>query len=114
MQDCIFCKILAKEIPSTAVYEDERAYAFVDINPQAPTHIVVIPKEHMANFLACADRNDGLMGHLMGVVAKVARQQGLDEKGFRVVTNCGEHAAQSVHHFHVHLIGGAQLSGRMG
>ncbi len=114
MNDCIFCKIIRGEIPSDKVYEDDRALAFRDINPQAPKHILVIPKDHMADFLACADRSGDLMGHLMGVAARIARAEGLQEKGFRVVTNCGEHGAQSVAHFHIHVIGGAQLSGKMG
>ncbi len=114
MNDCLFCKIVAGDIPSTKVFEDDLCYAFEDINPQAKRHIVLIPKEHMPNFLACADRNDDLIGHLMRAAAKVAHTEGLDQKGFRLATNCGEHAAQSVAHFHIHIMGGSQLSGRMG
>lgn len=114
MNGCIFCKIVSGDIPSTKVYEDELTLAFLDINPQAPTHIVLIPKAHMQNFLECAERNDELIAYLMRVAAKVAREQGLADKGFRLVTNCGEHGAQSVGHFHIHLIGGTQLAGKMG
>ncbi|MDL2206292.1 histidine triad nucleotide-binding protein [Eubacteriales bacterium OttesenSCG-928-N13] len=114
MDDCIFCKIIDGQIPSTKVYEDDRALAFLDINPQAPTHIVVIPKAHMRNILECAAREDDLLGYLMGLVAQLAKDQGLADKGFRVITNCGEHGAQSVEHFHIHLLGGAQLNGKMG
>lgn len=114
MNDCIFCKIAEGCIPSTKVYEDELCCAFEDINPQAKRHIVLIPKAHMANFLECAERGDDLVGHLMRAAAKIARAQGLDAKGFRLATNCGEHAAQSVAHFHIHILGGSQLSGKMG
>lgn len=114
MQDCLFCKIAAGQIPSGKVYEDEICYAFRDINPQAPTHILIIPKEHMANVVECAGRTDGLLGRLFQAAARIAQDQGLDEKGFRLVTNCGEYGAQSVHHFHIHLLGGRQLSGQMG
>lgn len=113
MQDCLFCKIIAGQIPSDKVYEDEICYAFRDISPQAPTHILIVPKEHMANVVECAGRADDLLGRLFKAAAHIAGQQGLTEKGFRLVTNCGEHGAQSVHHFHIHLLGGRQLSGQM-
>ena len=113
MADCIFCKIAAGEIPSSKVYEDERVYAFKDINPQAPVHILVTPKEHMANVLECAEREDDLLGHLMKVASRIAREQGLAENGFRLVTNCGKHGAQSVNHLHIHILGGRQLGEQM-
>lgn len=114
LDDCIFCRIVAGDLPGTKLYEDDRVYAFLDINPQAPTHIVVVPKVHTRNVLECAGLGEELLGHLMGVVAKLAADQGLSDGGFRVVTNCGKHARQSVDHFHIHLLGGAQLSERMG
>lgn len=113
MSDCVFCKIVKGEIPSTRVYEDEEILAFRDANPQAPTHILVVPKEHMANVLACAERKDDLIGKLFKAAAAIAREQGVAETGFRLVTNCGEHGAQSVHHLHIHLLGGRQLTERM-
>ena len=113
MADCIFCKIAAGEIPSSKVYEDERVYAFKDINPQAPVHILVTPKEHMATVLECAEREDDLLGHLMKVASRIAKEQGLAENGFRLVTNCGKHGAQSVNHLHIHILGGRQLGEQM-
>lgn len=114
MSSCIFCKIVDGDIPSTKVYEDEHVCAFLDINPQAAKHIIVIPKEHMANILECADREDGLAGHMLRAVAAIAREQKLSEGGFRVVTNCGPNAMQSVEHFHIHMLGGSRLSATMG
>ena len=114
LNDCLFCKIAAGDIPSTKVYEDEDTYAFLDIAPQAPKHILVIPKAHMRNVLECADRDDALIGQLFRTAAMIAKEQGLGEKGFRLVTNCGTDAMQSVDHFHIHILGGATLSGQMG
>ena len=98
MSDCLFCKIVAGEIPSTKVYEDETVLAFRDINPQAPTHVLVIPKAHAA-----------LAAHCLEVAAIVAKQENLT-RGFRVVSNCGDDAGQTVHHLHFHVLGGKQLS----
>jgi histidine triad (HIT) family protein len=114
MQGCVFCQIVEGSIPSTKVYEDELCLAFLDINPQAPKHIVLIPKQHMKNFLECTQMGGDLIAHLMRAAADIANAQGLADKGFRLITNCGEHAAQSVQHFHIHLLGGAQLSTTMG
>lgn len=114
MEDCIFCKIAAGQIPSGKVYEDDRCFAFRDINPQAPVHILIIPKEHMAGAVECARREDDLMGYLFKTAAKIAVEQGLDKSGFRLITNYGEHGAQTVRHFHIHLLGGRQLQGEMG
>lgn len=114
MEDCIFCKIIAGTIPSTKVYEDELVYAFRDISPQAPTHILVVPKEHTPDVLACAKRGDALLGAVMAAAARIAEAEGLAASGFRLVTNLGEHGAQSVRHFHVHILGGRQLTGQMG
>ena len=106
---CIFCKIIAGEIPSTKVYEDEMVYVFRDINPQAPTHILVIPKEHIASVAEITPANSGLVAHIFEVIAQIAKEEGL-ENGYRVVSNCGPDARQSVHHLHFHILGGKQLS----
>ena len=111
--DCIFCKIVAGEIPSTKVYEDDTVLAFRDINPQAPTHILVIPKAHIANGAAdiTAD-NAAVVGHIFEIIAKLAKEEGLSD--FRVVTNNGEGAGQTVPHLHFHLLGGRTLGVEMG
>ena len=108
--DCIFCKIIAGDIPSSKVYEDELVYAFRDINPQAPTHILVIPKAHIASVNDITDGNSGVVGHIFEVIAKIAASEGLTG-GYRVVSNCGPDAGQTVHHLHFHLLGGATLGG---
>lgn len=107
--DCIFCKIAAGEIPSQKVYEDGKVFAFRDINPQAPTHILVIPKEHKMNSaLDVDDSSSGLVAACFEAIAKIAKQEGL-EGGFRVITNSGADAGQTVEHLHFHLIGGKKL-----
>ena len=108
--DCLFCKIIAGDIPSSKVYEDDKVFAFRDINPQAPVHVLIVPKKHMANVLECdAETAEALTK----AIRAIAKQEGVDESGFRVISNCGEHGAQSVNHLHVHLLGGAQLAERM-
>ena len=109
--NCIFCKIIAGEIPSTKVYEDENTLAFRDLNPQAPVHVLVVPKQHVANILECTPE---IAANLLGTVQKVARLEGIDKSGFRVLTNCGKDGCQSVEHLHLHVLGGAQLSEKMG
>ena len=106
---CIFCKIIAGEIPSSKVYEDETVYAFRDINPQAPTHILVVPKAHIASVGEITAENSGVVAHIFEVIAKIAREEGL-ESGYRVVSNCGEDAGQTVHHLHFHILGGKTLA----
>ncbi len=113
MGNCIFCKIIAGEIPSQKVYEDEKCYAFRDINPQAPVHILIAPKEHMENITVCALREDDLSGHLIRVATKIAEAEGL-VNGFRLITNNGPDGCQSVNHLHIHLLGGQKLSEHMG
>ena len=110
MDNCLFCKIIAGEIPGNRVYEDDKVYAFRDINPQAPVHVLIVPKKHMANVLECDAETAQA---LLNAVKVVARQEGLAKDGFRIISNCGDHGCQSVHHLHVHLLGGAQLSERM-
>ncbi len=108
--DCLFCRIIAGEIPSDKVYEDEKVFAFRDINPQAAKHVLVVPKKHMKNILEC----DGeTAAALVNGVREVAKIEGLQEDGFRIVSNCGKHGCQSVDHLHVHVLGGEQLQEKM-
>lgn len=109
MADCIFCKIIAGEIPSTKVYEDDVCLAFRDINPQAPTHILVIPKKHIASVAEISAENSKIVAHLFEKIAEIAKAEGLND-GFRVVSNCGDHAGQTVHHLHFHILGGKPLA----
>ena len=106
---CLFCRIIAGEIPSAKVYEDETVLAFRDIAPQAPTHILVIPKAHIPSAAAITPENSAVVAHIFEVIAEIARQEGLDD-GFRVISNCGEHAGQTVQHLHFHILGGRKLS----
>ena len=107
--DCLFCKIVAGEIPSTKVYEDELVFAFRDIAPQAPTHILVIPKAHMASMNEVMSENSAVVAHIFTVIPKIAAAEGL-ENGYRVVSNCGADAGQTVHHLHFHILGGKPLA----
>lgn len=111
--DCLFCKIIAGEIPSAKVYEDENVYAFRDINPQAPTHILVVPKEHIPSADGITEANSEKIAHVFEAIPKIAKAENL-EKGYRIITNVGEHGCQSVKHIHFHLIGGRQLPETMG
>ena len=112
MSDCLFCKIIAGDIPSTKVYEDETVYAFRDIAPQAPTHILVVPKAHIDSCGCITPENSVVVAHIFEVIPQIARAEGL-EKGFRVVSNCGEDGCQSVLHLHFHILGGKKLSETM-
>ena len=109
MNDCLFCKIAAGTIPSTKVYEDETVLAFRDIAPMAPTHILVIPKAHIPNAASVTPENSAVVAHIFEVIGEIARAEGLDD-GFRVVSNCGAHAGQTVHHLHFHILGGRHLT----
>ncbi len=108
MSDCLFCKIAEGEIPSNKVYEDAVCLAFRDIDPQAPTHFLVIPKAHIASCAQVNEDNAALVGHMFTVIAKVARELGLDS--YRVVSNCGQQAGQSVPHLHFHVLGGRDMT----
>ena len=108
MTDCIFCKIVAGEIPSDKVYEDEEILAFRDISPAAPVHILFIPKKHFANLSEAADEDQALLGRMMRIIGKQAAGLGLPES-YRLVSNRGEAAGQSVDHFHLHLLGGRDM-----
>ena len=111
--DCLFCKIIAGEIPSNKVYEDDSVYAFYDIAPQAPTHVLVIPKTHIPSMAGVNEENAEVVAKVMCAISKIARDLGLEEGGYRVVSNCGEHAGQTVHHLHFHILGGQQLDLKM-
>ncbi len=108
MKDCLFCKIIAGEIPSAKVYEDESCYAFRDIQPMAPTHFLVVPKTHLASVNDLTPENAAVVAHIYTVIAKLAKEMNL-QGGYRVVTNCGEDAGQTVHHLHFHVLAGKQL-----
>ncbi len=112
--DCIFCKIAAGEIPSTKVYEDDKVLAFKDINPLALVHILVIPKTHIESAAEITADNSAVVAHIFEVIAKIAKEQGIDKDGFRVVSNCGENGCQSVKHLHFHILGGKKLDVAMG
>ena len=113
MENCLFCKIIAGDIPSAKVYEDEMVYAFRDINPQAPTHVLVVPKTHVADVADTDSLDDAALAACIRACKKVAALEGLTERGFRVVSNCGEDACQSVKHIHFHLLGGKKLADSM-
>ncbi len=106
--DCLFCKIINGEIPSNKVYEDDTVFAFRDIAPQAPTHILIIPKEHIKSAAEIDESNSAIVAHIFEVAAKIAKQEGLDD-GFRIVNNCGDIAGQTVKHLHFHLMGGREF-----
>jgi histidine triad (HIT) family protein len=108
-QDCIFCQVVAGEISADIIYRDDRAVAFRDINPQAPVHALVIPREHMDSLDDASGRDETTLGHLLRVAARVANEQGLSESGYRTVINTGAGAGQSVFHLHLHIIGGRPL-----
>ncbi len=109
MDDCIFCKIIAGEIPSNKVYEDDEVLAFRDITPQAPVHILVIPKKHISSILAAQPEDAALLWHITQVIQTVAKEQGLAENGFRIAVNTGRDGAQSVPHLHFHILGGRAM-----
>lgn len=107
--DCLFCKIINGEIPSNKVYEDDTVFAFRDIAPQAPTHILIIPKQHIKSAAEIDVSNSSVISHIFEVAAKIAKQEGLDD-GFRIVNNCGDIAGQTVKHLHFHLMGGREFT----
>ena len=109
MEDCLFCKIIKGEIPSQKVYENEEILAFKDINPLAPVHILVIPKKHIGSLAELTKDDEILIGEIYSVINEIAKQEGIFEKGFRVVVNCGEDGGQEVKHLHFHLLGGKKL-----
>lgn len=108
--DCIFCKIVNKELESNIVYEDDKVIAFHDVNPQAPIHILFIPKEHIESANSINETNAHLIGHIHTAINKVAKDLGIDRDGYRIVNNCGINGGQTVYHIHFHLLAGRQLS----
>lgn len=113
MSDCIFCKIIAGQIPSTKVYENEKIYAFRDINPMAPVHILIVPKEHIPSADGVCAGNSAYVAAIFEAIPEIAKAEGLTN-GYRVITNCGEDGCQSVKHLHFHLLGGRKLPDNMG
>ena len=111
--DCLFCKIIAGEIPGDKVYENDKVFAFRDIHPQAPTHILVIPKEHIGSVAELTDANRDVAAKCLTAAAKIAAQEGLTG-GYRIVSNCGPDAGQTVKHLHFHILGGQRLTDQMG
>ncbi len=109
MEDCIFCKIINKEIPSQIVYEDEKILAFRDIQPVAPVHILVIPKKHIPVLTELTKEDEEVVGKIYTVIRQLAEKENIDKTGFRVIVNCGEDGGQEVKHLHFHLIGGKKL-----
>ena len=109
MTDCIFCKIANSKIPSDKVYENENVYAFRDLNPVAPTHVLIIPKIHIKSLDTMEDSHQQLLGELMLTAKKIAKSEGLSEEGYRVVSNIGKAGGQTVDHFHLHLVGGRSM-----
>ena len=109
MNDCLFCKIIAGQVPSKKVFEDEKTFVFEDINPQAPTHVLIIPKKHIVGLKEAGDADAELIGYCHLVAAKVAKDRGI-ENGYRTVYNVGRDAGQSVFHLHLHLLGGRKLT----
>lgn len=107
--DCIFCKIVRGEMPCSKVYEDNKVLAFNDIDPQAPVHILVIPKKHYDSILAIKDDEMDIVAHIHKIINKIAKEKGIDKTGFRIVNNCGEDANQVVKHIHYHILGGKKL-----
>ncbi len=108
--DCLFCKIIDKEIPSDIIYEDDKVIAFSDIDPKAPQHKLIIPRQHISTVNDLTPENNELVGHMMGVAKKLAAELGIDEKGYRLVMNCNDNGGQMVYHIHLHLLGGRRMT----
>ena len=106
MSNCLFCRIIEKKVPAKIVFEDALCLAFEDVNPQAPVHTLVIPKKHLPTLLDLKEEDESLMGHLIGIANKIAKDKGIAERGFRLVTNCNPESGQTVYHIHLHVLGG--------
>ena len=113
MDNCIFCKIIKGEIPSSKVYEDDEILAFKDINPAAPIHILVIPKKHITSLIEIEESDERLIGKIYKTINKIVKEQEFDQKGFRVIVNCGEDGGQEVGHLHFHLLAGKKLGDKI-
>lgn len=109
MNNCLFCRISAKKIPANIIYEDSEAVAFIDINPQAPVHVLIVPKKHISTSLDITDEDNVLIGHLFRLAGQIAKEKGISERGFRLVMNTNAEAGQTVFHIHLHLLGGRQM-----
>lgn len=109
MNECIFCKIVSGEIPCTKVYEDEKVLCFKDINPEAPIHVIMIPKKHIDSPNGISEADSDLIAHIFMVSKSITESLGIDKSGYRIVTNCGEDGGQSVQHIHFHLLGGRKM-----
>jgi len=112
--DCIFCQIVAGKIPSEILYQDEKVIAFRDINPQAPIHLVIIPKRHIPSLTHLSEEDSPLIGHMVNAANELAKKEGIAESGYRLVINCGKQGGQLVPHLHMHLLGGRRLSDALG
>ncbi len=112
--DCIFCQIVAGKIPSEILYQDEKVIAFRDINPQAPIHLVIIPKRHIPSLTHLSEEDLPLIGHMVNAANELAKKEGIAESGYRLVINCGKQGGQLVPHLHMHLLGGRRLSDELG
>jgi len=112
--DCIFCQVVAGKVPSEIIYQDEAVIAFRDINPQAPTHLVIIPKRHIPSLAQLTEAESSLVGHMVSTANQLAKGEGIAESGYRLVINCGKEGGQLVPHLHLHLLGGRKLSDELG
>jgi histidine triad (HIT) family protein len=108
--DCLFCRIIRRDIPASIVYEDERVLAFNDINPQAPTHVLIVPKRHIESLNSMSPDEDAIVGEIVRRAATIARERGIAESGYRTVFNTNSHAGQTVFHIHLHLLGGRAMT----
>ena len=113
MEDCIFCKIIRREVSSEIVYEDERVIAFKDVNPAAPIHILVVPKKHIETLLEVSEEDNDLISYIYQVINRIARKERFADNGFRVITNCGRDSGQEVKHIHFHVLGGKKLGDKI-
>ena len=112
--DCIFCRIIAGEVPAEIIYQDEQVIVFPDINPKAPTHLLIVPKKHIPSLAHLSKADSPLTGHMVNIANRMAKEKGVSEKGYRLVMNCGEEGGQAVPHLHMHLLGGRRLSDELG
>ena len=112
--DCIFCQIVAGKVPSEIIYQDREVIAFRDINPQAPTHLLIIPRKHILSLAHLSEAESPLIAHMVNIANRLAKEEGISERGYRLVVSCGEEGGQLVPHLHMHLLGGRRLSGGLG
>ena len=113
MEECVFCKIIKREIPSNIVYEDDRVIAFYDVNPAAPIHILVVPKKHIETLLDVSEKDGDLISYIYKIINKIAKDEGFADNGFRVIANCGEDSGQEVKHIHFHVLAGKKLGAKI-